>query len=224
MSLRAKSKYVPAAKPAANGGLTLFCSAEAVACHWIRIVLAEKDLVDARILVQPAGRGSEDLATLNPSQSLPTLCDREAVIYPAQVIAEFLDERYPHPPLMPPDAPLKARMRMVMGRLEHDFFVLVHTIETGTAAQVRVARKQLSDQLVANSRLFPSRGWFLGLDYGLADCAWTALLWRLGTLGLQLPAGGDAIRRYAERVFARPAFGRSLLPAQRAAIKPGAKT
>lgn len=217
MSLRAKTKYVPAAKPASNAGVTLYCSADQVGCHWIRLVLAEKDVPGARIVVHAAGQVSEDLAVINPAQSLPTLTDRDTVIYPARLIAEFLDERYPHPPMMPPEAALRARLRMVMGRLEQDWLVLVREIETGGAAQVRAARKQLADQLVANARLFPARGWFLGLDFGIADCAWSALLWKLATLKLQLPSGGEPIRRYTERVFARPTFASSLVESQRTA-------
>lgn len=219
MSLRAKSKYVPAAKPANNAGVTLYCSATGVACHWIRLVLAEKDLDGVRMLMVAPGRPNEDLVQLNPSQSLPTLTDRETVIHPASVIAEFLDDRYPHPPMMPPEAAMRARLRMVMGRLEHDWLALMKVIETGPPAQGKLARKQLADQLVANARLFPSRGWFLGLDFGIVDCAWAALLWRLASLNVPLPGGGDPIRRYAERVFARPSFVASLVEEQRAAVK-----
>ena len=221
MSLRAKTKYVPAAKPATNAGVTLYCSADQVACHWIRMVLAEKDVPGARVLVQLSGRGSEDLALLNPAQTLPTLTDRETVIYPARLIAEFLDERYPHPPMMPPEAALRARLRMVMGQLEQDWLALVAQIESGPAAVARAARKQLAEQLSANGRLFPTRGWFLGLEFGIVDCAWAALLWRSASLKLQLPSGGEPIRRYAERVFARPAFSASLVESQRAAAAKG---
>ncbi|MGQ0699122.1 MAG: glutathione S-transferase N-terminal domain-containing protein [Panacagrimonas sp.] len=221
MSLRSKSKYVAAAKPASNAGVTLYCSATQVGCHWIRLVLAEKDVPGPRILLQGAGQASEDLATLNPAQSLPTLTDRETVIYPARLIAEFLDERYPHPPMMPPDAAMRARLRMVMSRLETEWLVLIAQIETGPVALARTARKQLADQLVANARLFPARGWFLGLDFSIVDCAWAALLWRLASMNLALPAGGDSIRGYAERVFARPRFAASLVEAQRKAAAKG---
>lgn len=217
MSLRAKTKYVPAAKPASNAGVTLYATPDAVGCHWIRYVLAEKDVPGVRVETLAPGRVSEDLAVLNPAHSLPTLTDRETVIFPARLIAEFLDERYPHPPMMPPEAAARARLRMVMSRLEQDWLGLIEHIEHGTAAQSRSARKQLADQLAANARLFPARGWFLGLEFGIVDCAWAALLWKLGSLKVQLPGGGDAIRRYAERVFARPAFARSLSDAQRAA-------
>ena len=93
MSLRAKTKYVPAAKPASNAGVTLYATADAVGCHWIRLVLAEKDVPGVRVETQSPGRMSEDLALLNPAQTLPTLTDRETVIYPARLIAEVLDER-----------------------------------------------------------------------------------------------------------------------------------
>jgi len=221
MSLRAKSKYVPAAKPASNAGVTLYCSADHVGCHWVRMVLAEKDVPGARVELQVEGQVSEDLAVLNPAHTLPTLTDRDTVIYPARLIAEFLDERYPHPPMMPPEAAQRARLRMAMDRLEREWVSLIDQIASGPAAQSRAARKRLADQLVASARLFPARGWFLGLDFSIADCAWAALLWRLASLKLQLPAGGEPIRRYAERVFARPAFARSLVDAQRVAAARG---
>lgn len=218
MALRSKTKYVPAAKQASNAGVRLYCSAASMNCHWIRLVLAEKDVPDARIEIQIAGRPSEDLAMLNPTHSLPTLTDRDTVIYPARLIAEFLDERYPHPPMMPPEAALRARLRMVMSQLELDWAGLITTMESGPAAQSRNARKQLGEHLAASARLFPARGWFLGLEYGLVDCAWTALLWRLASLKLQLPSGTEPIRRYAERAFARPRFAKSLVEAQRSAV------
>ena len=215
MSLRAKSKYVSEAKPASNAGVTLYCSADQVACHWIRLVLAEKAVTAARIEIETPGRPSEDLVLLNSAQTLPTLTDREAVIHPARLIAEFLDERYPHPPMMPPEAAVRARLRMFMTRVEIEWLALIDTVQSGPPAQARKASKQLADQLATYARLFPSRGWFLGLEYGIVDCAITALLWRMATLKIQLPANSDPIRRYAERAFARPAFNGSLVEAQR---------
>lgn len=216
MALRSKTKYVPAAKPASNAGVRLYCSAEGVGCHWVRLVMAEKDIPGALVAFETPGRPSEDLVLLNPAHSLPTLTDRDAVIYPARLVAEFLDERYPHPPMMPPDAASRARLRMVMAQIETQWLELVSGVENAPAAQARSARKQLGEHLAASARLFPARGWFLGLEFSVADCAWAALLWRLASLKLQMPAGTDAIRRYAERVFARPAFAASLSPAQRA--------
>ncbi len=211
MSLRAKTKYIAPSKPAHNAGMTLFCSADAIPCHWARLVLAEKDVDSARIEIQKPGRVSEDLLVLNPEQILPTLTDREAVIYPARVIVEYLDERYPHPPMLPAEPSARARLRMVMDRLEQDFFSAVVAIEQGPPAAARAARKRLTDHLLSSARLFPARGWFLGMsDYSVVDCAWVALFWRLSELQLVLPAGADPIRHYSQRAFARPSFARSL--------------
>ncbi len=211
MILRTKSKYVAAARPASNAGVTLYCSEEQVACHWIRLVLSEKAVTGARIELQGPGQTSEDLAMLNSAQTLPTLTDRETVIHPARLIAEFLEERYPHPPMMPPEAAVRARLRMFMLMIESEWLPLLKSVEKGTPAASKKARKELTEQLALHARLFPSRGWFLGLDFGLTDCAITALLWRMATLKLQLPANSEPIRRYAERAFARAAFPASLI-------------
>lgn len=209
MSLRAKSKYVAPSKAAPNSGLTLFCSMDGVGCHWVRLVLAEKDVDGARVEFQRPGRPSEDLLVLNPAQSLPTLADRETVIYPARVIAEYLEERYPHPPMMPLEPAQRARLRMALDRIERDFYCALATVEAGGPA-ARGARKSFVELIVAGARLFPARGWFMGLEYSIVDCAWIALFWRLAEIKLELPPAADPIRRYSERAFARPAFRASL--------------
>lgn len=217
MALRSKSKYVPAAKPAVNAGVALYCTETAVACHWVRLVLAEKGVTGVRTLLQRPGVVDEDLLAINPTGSLPTLSDRQTVVFPARLIVEFLDERYPHPPMMPPEAAARARLRMAMLQLEQEWLTDLAALEGATAVQGRQIGKRLGERLAASARLFPARGWFLGLDFSLADAAWSALLWRLASLGQQMPGGCDAVRRYAERAFARPAFALSLTAAQRPA-------
>jgi RNA polymerase-associated protein len=214
MSLRAKTKYVQPSKPAPNAGITLYCSADAVTCLWVRLVLAEKDVEGARFELQKPGRISEDLLLLNPSQTLPTLADRETVIYPARVIAEYLDERYPHPPMMPSEPSHRARLRMALDRLEQDYFTQLQLIETGTPAIAKNARKRLAEMIVSSAPLFPARGWFLGLEHSLVDSAWTALFWRIAELRLDLPPAAEPVRRYAQRAFARTSFQR-VVPAKR---------
>jgi RNA polymerase-associated protein len=211
MSLRAKSKYVPPSKPAANAGLTLFCTADAVACLWVRLVLAEKDVDGARLQLQKAGRPSEDLALLNPTHTLPTLADRDTVIYPARVIAEYLDERYPHPPMMPPDPAQRARLRMVLDHVEAELFPLTTAAESNSAAG-RDARQRLGERLLASTPLFAGRGWLLGGDFSLLDCAWTAVFWRVAALRIDLPPSAEPLRRYVQRAFARPAVARTVQP------------
>lgn len=204
MAIPAKSKYVIDAKPAARAGLTLFCAPASFASLWTRIVLAEKDVDHARIEWVQRDKPHQDLLVINPSLTLPTLADRDAVLYPAGIIAEYLDERYPHPRLLPPDPAARARLRMLLIHLEHELLPLAQTIvDAPRAAESKAARKRLADQLLASSRLFPQRGWCLGLDFNLADCAWAALLSQIGVLRLKLPAD-PALLRYAQRVLARP--------------------
>jgi stringent starvation protein A len=210
VTIPAKSKYSIDAKPAARAGLTLFCAADDLAGLWTRIVLAEKDVDHARIEWVRPDRPHQDLLVINPSLSLPTLADRDAVLYPAGIINEYLDERYPHPRLLPPDPAARAMLRMLMTRLERELLPLAQSVlDAPRATDSKSARKQLLENLVASSRLFPQRGWCLGLDFNLADCAWAALLARLPALQLKLPADA-ALQRYAQRVLARPSVQLSL--------------
>lgn len=205
MSIPAKSKYVMQTRPGARAGLTLFCSPANFGSLWTRIVLTEKDVDHARTeWVKPGTRPHPDLVVLNPTLSLPTLADRDAVIYPAGIICEYLDERYPHPRLTPQDPAARALLRMMLARMEQDLLPLAQAIiDEPRATQAKTLRKQLADSLTASSAYFPQRGWCLGLDFNLADCAWGALLSQINALQIKLPAD-PALARYAERVLARP--------------------
>lgn len=204
MALPGKSRYVMDARPGTRAGLTLFCAENSIASLWARIVLAEKAVDHARIERVTPDTPNHDLMVLNPALTLPTLADRDAVIYPAGIIAEYLDERYPHPRLLPPDPAVRALLRMLLARLEHELIPLADSIlQAPRAAEAKAARKALTEHLIASSRLFPQRGWCLGLDFNLADCAWAALLSRLPQLQMKPPAD-PALQRYAQRVLARP--------------------
>ena len=209
MSLRARSKFVPENKPAVRAGVTLFCDRDSMQSHWARLVLAEKDVDGARLEWVSAGKPSEDLLVLNPQLTLPTLTDRDTVIHPVSVIVEYLDERYPHPRLMPADPAARARLRMAMQRIEQDLFPLVETLLAGKG-DVKNARKTLTEHLTTSGRMVPMRGWFLGLDYNLVDTAWAVLFHRLPGLNIKLSPEAAGIVRYAERLFARPAFQKTL--------------
>ncbi|HUP91798.1 MAG TPA: glutathione S-transferase N-terminal domain-containing protein [Solimonas sp.] len=210
MAIPARSKFQMETKPAPRQGVTLYCSQESLACIWTRIVLAEKDVDGARLVWVAPGKSNPELAMLNPAQTLPTLTDRETVIHPAQVIVEYLDERYPHPRLLPPDPSVRARLRMAISRFEGDFFPWAETALHGKAAEARDAKVQLAKALVATSRLFPVRGWFIAPDFNLADCAWAALFSRLRELDLKLTGDFHHLIKYAERLFARPSVQRTL--------------
>lgn len=210
MAIPAKSKYVMETRPGARAGITLFCATDDVASTWTRIVLAEKDVDHARIEWVRPGRPNADLMVLNPTMDLPTLADRDAVMYPAGIIVEYLDERYPHPRLLPPDPAARALIRMMLVRMERELLPLAQTVlANGRTADAKTARKQLAEHLIASSRFFPQRGWCLGLDFNLADCAWAALLSTLPAMQMKLPAE-PALQRYAQRVLARPSVQSSL--------------
>lgn len=205
MALPGKSRYVMDGRPAPRAGVALFFAKDQLPSRWTRIVLAEKDVDGARSESVIAGRPHQDLMVLNPSGELPTLVDRDTVLYPAAIIAEYLDERYPHPALLPADPAARARVRMIVSRVDRELFPLAAAILAAPKSPgAKLARKQLQDALGGSARLFPARGWCLGLDYNLADCAWAALFSAIAPLGLKLPAD-PALQRYVERLLARPA-------------------
>ncbi len=210
MPIPGKSRYVMDARPAPRAGLTLFCAREHLPSLWTRIVLAEKDVDGARLEWITPNRPHQDLLVLNPSGLLPTLADRDTVLFPASIVAEYLDERYPHPRLSPADPAARARLRMLLARFDQELFPLAASIAAAPKSpEAKLARKQLADHLLASARLFGARGWCLGLEFNLADCAFAALLATLPALGLKLPADAT-LQRYAERLLARPAVQSAL--------------
>lgn len=210
MPLPGKSRYVMDARPAPRAGVTLFCARGELPSSWVRVVLAEKDVEGARIEQLTPGKPHQDLLVLNPSGELPTLVDRDTVLHPAFVVAQYLDERYPHPALMPADAASRARVRMVLTHFDRELFPAVAAIRAAPKSpDGKRASKQLQEALVSSARLFAGRGWCLGFEYNLADCAWAALFGALPSLGLKLPAD-PALVRYAERVLSRPAVQSAL--------------
>ena len=197
-----------AASPRMRNALTLFSSTDDVLCHRVRLVLAAKGVTYDLIAVDPQNP-PEDLIDLNPYNSVPTLVDRDLVLYDTSVICEYLDERYPHPPLMPVDPLSRARLRLAIVRVENDWLTLVDEIEAGGKA-ADAARKALRDDLVKNASAFKASRFFLSPEISLADCALAPLVWRLDALGVQLPREAQAIADYGERIFRSQGFTRSL--------------
>ena len=189
--------------------LTLFSSTDDVLCHRVRLVLAAKGVSYDLVPVDPQ-EPPEDLIDLNPYHSVPTLVERDLVLYAASVVSEYLDERYPHPPLMPVDPLSRARLRLAMLRIEHDWVPLVQAIQLGSKAQAESARKRLKELLTASVPLFKASKFFLNPEMSLADCAMAPIVWRLDALGIGLPKDGKAIEDYGIRIFRNPGFVRSL--------------
>lgn len=192
-----------------RNALTLFSAADDVQCHRVRLVLAAKGVSYDYFQVDP-NDPPEDLIDLNPYHSVPTLVEREMVLYPATVICEYLDERYPHPPLMPVDPLSRARLRLAMLRIEAEWIPQVSAIQSGTKAQADAARKRLRELLAASVPLFKATKFFVNPEMSLADCAMAPIIWRLEALGVGLPKDGQVIEDYGNRIFRNPGFVRSL--------------
>lgn len=190
--------------------MMLYSRPECPHSHRVRLVLAEKGITSLELVEVRPGETSEDLLHLNPYNSVPTLVDRELVLYDPRTIVEYLDERFPHPPLMPVDPVMRARYRLALYRLEQDLYSLVDDLEDGTPAQVRKARARLKEILSTLAADFTGRP-FMGEEFSLVDCTFAPILWRLKHYGVELPPKqGKKLADYGKRLFKRPAFTASL--------------
>lgn len=188
--------------------MTLYSVPNSPDSHRTRIVLAEKEL-NAEIIDVDPDNLPEDLLDLNPYNTVPTLVDRDLVLYDARVIMEYLDERFPHPPLMPVDPVSRARARLALHRVEKDWFPLLEQVAAG-GKQADKARKALTESITASAPVFEHMPFFMSEEFGLIDASIAAVLWRLPHYGIELPKQAKAVEDYAERIFARPAFQLSL--------------
>lgn len=181
--------------------------------HRVRLVLAEKGVNVDLITVNPQAL-PEELLQLNPYGTFPTLIDRDLVLYEANIITEYLDERFPHPPLLPVYPVARAKSRQMVYRIEYDWYSLLKRIESTNEQDANVARKLLLDSLVSLAPLFAGKPYFLSDEFTLVDCCVAPLLWRLPQLGIELPAAAKPIKAYADRLFKRPTFKTSLTEAE----------
>ena len=177
----------------------------------VRIVLAEKG-INYEVHDVDVNDTPEDLKDLNPYNEVPTLVDRDLVLYGHQVIMEYLDERFPHPPLMPVDPVSRARNRLMLRRIERDWYTLSDKIAKGE--DVDNVRKELSDSLLTVAPIFEQKKYFMSDDFTVMDCALAPLLWRLQHYGVVLPGSAKPLITYAATVFDREAFKESLTEAE----------
>jgi len=194
--------------------MTLFSGDTDVYSHQVRIVLAEKGINVDIVPVDP-GSLPEDLIDLNPYNSVPTLVDRELVLYSARVIMEYLDERFPHPPLMPVDPVSRATNRLMLHRIELDLYNHLDVVMNGSEKAVTKAKKEIRDNLVMVSPVFEQKPYFLSDEFSLVDCALAPLLWRLPSLNITLPKQAAPLQAYADRLFERESFQASLSESER---------
>ena len=192
--------------------MTLFSNGTDLYSHRVRIVLAEKGISFETVEVD-GSNPPEDLMELNPYGMVPTLVDRDLVLYDAQVIMEYLDERFPHPPLMPVDPVSRAQSRMTLSRIQRDWDSCVDRIEQGKDKEK--AAKELSDSLIVISPIFEQKPFFMSDELSLLDCAVAPILWRLPSYGIELPLAARALTNYADRLFALESFQASLTEQER---------
>jgi RNA polymerase-associated protein len=183
-------------------------------CHRARIVLAEKDIA-VEIHDVDVDNLPEDLIDLNPYATVPTMVDRDLVLYNSRVLIEYLDERFPHPPLMPVDPVSRAKSRLALFRIESDWFSLLTDIERGTEKKKTLAKKALGESLINSAEVFSAMPYFLSSEFSLLDCSIAPILWRLPYYGIELPADAKPITRYMKKVFSRPSFQASLSEQER---------
>ncbi|MEC9375859.1 MAG: glutathione S-transferase N-terminal domain-containing protein [Pseudomonadota bacterium] len=190
--------------------MTLYSSPTCFYSHRARLVMAEKsiniDIVDVDRANLP-----EDLLDLNPYQSLPTLVDRDLVLYDSRVIIEYLDERFPHPPLMPVDPVTRAQFRLALFRIEQDWYTQAKAIDDASdRRQSTRARKILLESILSSTDIFDLKKYFLSDEFSLVDCTIAPVLWRLQHFGIELDDSAAPIFRYMDEVFSRPSFHESL--------------
>lgn len=208
------SKRKPTTALRARTVLTLFSGRDDIASHRARMELAAKGVSYDLVVVDPSAP-PEDLAVLNPYNSVPCLVDRDLSLYEINVIAEYLDERYPHPPLLPVDPLGRARVRLSVRRIERDWIAAAETILDAGKAAAEAARAQLRADLTESVALFKASKFFLNTEMSLADIALAPLIWRISTLNLRLPREAQPVIDYGERIFRNPAFGKSLTEYER---------
>ena len=195
-----------------RSAMTLFSDSTSHYSHRVRIVLAEKG-VSVDLVESEDGVPVPELGDFNPYNTMPTLIDRDLVLYESKVMMEYLDERFPHPPLLPVYPVARAESRLFMYRVERDWCSLVDTIlHSSKSSDVAIARRDLGDSLTALSPIFAEKPFFISEDFTLVDCCIAPILWRLPALGVDIKASKQTkpLYGYMDSLFGREAFQESL--------------
>jgi len=189
--------------------MTLFSDGSDLLSHRVRMVLAEKGINHEIVDIDPDNIPDE-LIEFNPYNTAPTLVDRDLVLYDSQLIMEYLDERFPHPPLMPVDPVNRAKLKMLLIRIKTDWDPLIEKLIGKTDKQGVKQRKQLRESLTSLAPVFERTPYFMSEEFTLVDCALAPLLWRLNEVCIELPDSAAAVTQYAQRIFVRESFKESL--------------
>ena len=189
--------------------MTLYSDPNSAQSHRVRIVLGEKDLIfNVEDII--SGQNNEDLIALNPNNTTPTFVDRNLVLYESRVIMEYLDERFPHPPLMPVDPVIRAKTRMVLHYIEKDLYGLLEDIKSSGEKKSSTAKLKLKENLMLSLDFIQGKKFFLSDDFSIIDCSMAPILWRLPEYGIELPKSAKPILKYADKLFERNSFVENL--------------
>ncbi|OUR70730.1 stringent starvation protein A [Methylophaga sp. 41_12_T18] len=191
--------------------LTIYSDPSCPFSHRTRIVIQEKN-INANIVDVTDGQWPEDVAASNPYGTSPTLMDRDLVLFDSNIIINYFNERFPHPSLLPVDLVERAKMRLMLHRIDKDWYSLWQALIAGKPAK---ARKTIQEDLTVLAPMFEQSKFFMSDEFSLLDCSLAPLLWRLPMLNIKLPASAKAVENYAQRIFARDSFQASLSDLER---------
>ncbi|HEY6095408.1 MAG TPA: glutathione S-transferase N-terminal domain-containing protein [Gallionellaceae bacterium] len=183
-----------------------------------RFVLFEKGM-DFQVIDVDVFNKPEDLAVMNPYNKVPVLVERDLILFEANIINEYIDERFPHPQLMPADPIMRARARLFLHRFEQELFIHIPALESGVAKNVEKARQAVRANLTQIAPVFNKQKYMLGDEFSMLDVAIAPLLWRLDHYGIQLDKEAAPLMKYAERLFSRPAYIEAMTPSEKAMRK-----
>jgi stringent starvation protein A len=194
--------------------MTLYSGTTCPFSQRCRIVLYEKgmdfQIVDVDLFNKP-----EELAVMNPYNRTPVLVERDLILYESNIINEYIDDRFPHPQLMPADPVMRARARLFLFRFENELFTHIESLEKGNQKVADKARLMVRDSLTQIAPVFVKQKYMLGDEYSMLDVAIAPLLWRIDYYGIQIPKQAAPLLKYAERLFSRPAYIEALTPAEK---------
>lgn len=195
--------------------MTVFSDPACPFSHQMRIVMQEK-AIDANLEELMPGEWPEEVAAANPYGMGPTLFERDLVLFNSRVIIDYFDERFPHPPLMPVDPADRAKSRLMLYRIDKDWYSLWNALSGKERGKASKARRIIQEDLTVLAPLFENSPYFMSDEFSLLDCSLAPLLWRLPSLNIKLPASAVAVEKYAQRLFQRDSFQASLSDIERA--------
>jgi len=193
--------------------MTLYSGTTCPFSQRCRIVLYEKGM-DFQIHDVDMFNKPEDLALMNPYNRVPVLVDRDLILYESNIINEYIDERFPHPQLMPADPVMRARARLFLYRFEQELFSHIEPVEKNLKSADK-SRAVIRDNLVQIAPVFARQKFMLGEEFSMLDVAIAPLMWRLDHYNIALPKQAAPLMKYAERIFSRPAYIEALTPSEK---------